>query len=238
VIDLRGVPPILIVGGMAVICLGVPIGLYSLFTIGQRTTTREIRREAAKRGWSYKKRPWNFRIEGPSDAGIALSGLAWVMTSSNSGESEMRWSSELNVHFPALAGETDVVIWPRDGKPLPAVALAPAIEARIVKLSRTAGGALQFLRDAHEAPSGVADFDAAYEIRVRPSGPSPIDAALARRILTPPSEAVAPRAVVAWRDPFGFHFNARLPGPPNWATVAWLVDVAVDCAAKLPQLKC
>jgi hypothetical protein len=232
--DLRSVPQIVILGGFVAICLGVPISLYALSTMDQRKAAREIRRGVEMRGWRYKSRSGGFRIEGSTGAGSALSGVTWVMTSGNSGAGEMRWSCELDLHFPALGGETDVAILPRDGKPLSRVTLSPGREERIAQWSGMLAGAVRFLQDAHEVTSGVAGFDAAYEVRARQPSHAPVDAALAERILHWPAEAVAPHFMVVWRDPFGFNCNARLPGPPNWATVAWLAGVGADCAARLP----
>jgi hypothetical protein len=234
VIDLNAVPHVVILGGMALICLCVPISLYLLFTMDQRKATREIQRGAAVRGWRCRSRSGGFRIEGSTGAGSTLNGLAWVMTSGNSREGEMRWSSELDLRFPALGGETDVAILPRDGRPLPTTALSPGVDARIAKFSNTLAGVTQFLRDSDEVRSGIAAFDAAYEVMARQTARPLVDAALARRIVFWPPDAVVPYSIVAWRDPFGFNFNARLPGPPNWATVAWLASVGGDFAGRLP----
>lgn len=228
--ELRAVPHVVILGAMAAICLGVPISLYWLLTMGQRRVTSEIRRGIALRGWRYRNRSGGFRIDGSTGAGVI-----WVMTSGNSSEGERRWSCELDLRFPALGGETDIVILPRGGGPLPS-ALPAAIEARIAKFSGTLAGAARFLRDAHEVPSGVVAFDAAYEVRAKQDACPTVDAGLAERILSWPADAVAPHSMVAWRDPFGFHLNARLPGPPNWATVAWLASVGEECTARLPAV--
>lgn len=220
---------------MAAICLGVPITLYALLTMDQRRQTREIRREAAMRGWRYRSRSGGFCIDGSSGPGLTRSGVSWVMTSGNSREGETRWSCELDLRFPALGGETDFAILPRDGRPLPTAGLPADAPVRIARLSGTLDSAVRFLQEANERRSGVADFDAAYEVRARDTSYTPVDAALAGRILRWPADSVAPQSMVAWRDPFGFHCNLRLPGPPNWATVAWLAGVASDCAARLPE---
>lgn len=222
------VPHFLVPTCMAAICIGLPIGLYFLFTVDERKTSSEMRREAVSRGWRYRNKAGGFRIEG------STSGLGWVMTSGNSREGEMRWSSDLDLRFPEHGGETDVAILPRDRNPLPIVALSPTVEARIARFSGTLAGAARFLRDAHELRTGVAEFDAAYEVRVRQTGSPPVDAPLAGRILHWPADAVTPHSIVAWRDPFGFHFNARLPEPPNRATAVWLTSLGADCAARLP----
>jgi hypothetical protein len=90
VIDLRAVWHLLILGGMAVILFGIPIGPYALLTMDQRRAARNIRRGAVERGWRYRSRSGGFRIEGTIPAGSTLSGVMWVMTSGNTGSGEMR----------------------------------------------------------------------------------------------------------------------------------------------------
>ena len=155
------------------------------------------------------------------------------MTSGNSNDTEMRWSSELELRFPTLGGETDVAILPRDGKPIPRIALTPKMEASIARFSRSLASAVHLL-NADEVRTGVADFDAVYEVRARPATRPLVDAALAGRILNWPADAVVPHSMAFWRDPFGFNCNAHLPGPPNLATVAWLASIGADCVARLP----
>jgi hypothetical protein len=43
----------------------------------------------------------------------------------------------------------------------------------------------------------------------------------------------ASRRNAVWRDPFGFHVQARLPAPPNWVTLHRLIDLAADIARRL-----
>jgi hypothetical protein len=39
--------------------------------------------------------------------------------------------------------------------------------------------------------------------------------------------------MLVWRDPFGLHFETRLPGVPNWPSVSYLLSVADDLRAHL-----
>ncbi len=228
--DLRGVPHLAILGAMAALCLGVPILLFLLLTRGQRRAANEIRKGSALEGWRFRGRSEGFQLDGATRAG-----MPWEMTSGNSSETERRWSAELNLRFRTLGGETDIALTPRDGKPLPA-ALAPAAEARLARFSGTLAGASKFLRESHEAPTGIAEFDALYEVRATPNTRNAVNAALARRILHCPPDAVTPHSVVAWRDPFGFHFHARLPIEPNWTTVNWLAATGEEFASRLPAV--
>ena len=79
-------------------------------------------------------------------------------------------------------------------------------------------------------------FDSAYRILTlsQQSNRMPVDQSLAGRIVHWPEASVSPHSILAWRDPFGFHFQARLPGPPNWATVAYLVELTEDLIKRLP----
>jgi hypothetical protein len=79
---------------------------------------------------------------------------------------------------------------------------------------------------AQEYPTGLAAFDAAYEVLGKP-----LDPALAARLLDWPAEAIAAHSVLAWRDASGLHFNVRLPAPPNWATVTYAAGIAEKLAA-------
>ena len=157
------------------------------------------------------------------------------MTSGNISETESRWSAELNLRFRTLGGETDIALTPRDGKPLPRP-LPPAVEARIGRFSGKLAGTSKFLRESQEAPTGMAEFDALYELRATPDARNAVNAALAEHILHCPADAVTPHSVVAWRDPFGFHFHTRLPVDPNWVTVAWLAGSGEEFVSRLPAV--
>jgi hypothetical protein len=229
-----------IVIGLMVAFLGLFFGLYALMTMGQRRTTREIRRAALARGWRYRLRRWQgnptaFRIDGRTQ-----SGLTWIATSGNSGQYERRWSTELAVRFPMLAGEVDFALVPREPEvhdsALPRPAIPAGVEARLASLSGAAGSAVGFLQNACELPTGDPSFDAAYQVFALPrrGRVPPVNAVLAERMLRWPSGAVAPHSVLVWRDPFGLHCRARLLAPPNWATVSYFLGVAEDCSECVP----
>jgi hypothetical protein len=233
-------PPLVIVAGLFAVVLGVPFGLYALLTRGQRRTMREIRAGAAQHGWRYRLRRWQgnptaFRIDGRTQ-----SGLTWILTSGNTSGYDRGWSVRLGLRFPTFGGEVDFAVLPRDskahGSALLGSAIPPGVESRVAAFSGTAASAVGFFRDAQELPSGLAPFDAAYQIlQLHQQLPNqPVDSALAERILHWPPDAIAPHSVLAWRDPFGFHLHARLPATPNWATISYFLGLADDLIARVP----
>jgi hypothetical protein len=236
---MRPFPPLLIVAGLSAVVLGLPIGLYLLLTKGQRRTTREIRKAAARLGWKYRPRHWQgnptaFRIDAQT-----RSGLAWILTSGNSSGYDRGWTVVLALRFLALGGEPDFAIIPRDtqGHGLPRGQAIPAmLESRIAAFSGAAASDIAFLREAREHPSGSGAFDAAYQVLALPrhSAQSPVDQGFAARILQWPSDAIAPHSVLVWRDPFALHLHVRLPGPPNWSTVAYAAKLGEDLAERVP----
>jgi hypothetical protein len=234
------IPPsqLAIAAGIFGAALGIPMGLYALLTRGQRRSSREIRAGAAGCGWRYRVRHWQgnptaFRIDGRTRGG-----LAWILTSGNAGSYDRGWSVRLALRVPALGGEVDLAVLPREagsGAPL-GTGMPPGMESRLAAFSGAMASAAVFLREARELPSGLAAFDAAYQVLALPQQfrQPPLNAALADRMLHWPPDALAPHSVVAWRDPFGFQFQARLPGPPNWSTVAYFLALAEDFCARLP----
>lgn len=233
-------PPVAIVAAMFAITLGVPIGLYRLLTVGRRRTMREIRRSAGERGWRYRVRHWMGDPTAIRIDGRTASGLNWTLTTESAGHYVRDWSVQLALRIADLAGEMDFAILPRDpagpGAALLGPAMAPRVESRVAALSGVAANAVAFFRNARELPAGVSQFDAAYEVLGLPGriGQPPVDRALAERILNWPPEAIAPQAVFAWRDPFGFHGRARLTETPNWATVSHFLSVAEDLIGRIP----
>ena len=155
------------------------------------------------------------------------------------GEAALGWSAELTLRFPSLAGEVDVALVPRDPKHAPAF-LAPhlGLEAqnKVAAFSGTAASALGFFREARELPTRVPEFDSTYQLLALPGrvANSPVDAALAQRLLHWPADALAPHSLLAWRDPFGFHFHARPPSAPDWPTITYFLSLAEDLASRLP----
>jgi hypothetical protein len=233
-------PPIVIVIGFFAAFLGFFFGLYALLTRGQRRTMREIRKAARERGWRYRLRHWQgnptaFRIDGET-----RSGLPWTMKSSSTRGYNRGWSATLVLRFPTLGGEMDFAVLPREpgdpGTKLLASDVSPSTQERVTSFSAVAADAVGFLRDARDLPSGLATFDAAYQVLALPQrvAHSPVEPALAQRIMDWPADSLRPHSVLAWRDPFGLVFEARLPAPANWATVTYLLALGEDLCARLP----
>lgn len=146
----------------------------------------------------------------------------------------------LNLRVPALGGEVDFAVLPRDSKghssTLHTSGIPQGVESKLTGLSGTAASAIRFIRDSRELPSGFPAFDSAYQVLVLPGRVSaaPVDSALAERALHWPADTIAPHSVLAWRDPFGLKFEARLPGQPDWPTVLNFLAFAEDVTARLP----
>ena len=233
------IPPLLALVAFAAVTLGVPLGLYALLTRGRRRMMREIRRGAEARGWRYRLRRWQgnptaFRIDGTTS-----SGLPWTITSGGTRGYDRGWTCVLELRVPQLGGEVDFAILPRD----PALqqktlggTISPSAEARVAKFSSVIASGVEFLKNARELPSGLVEFDQAYEILVLPQqfSKSPVDAALAQKFLHWPPEVVTPHSVLAWRHAFGFCLDARLPGPANWKNVEYLASLADEICPRMP----
>lgn len=232
------IPPLLALVAFAAVTLGVPFGLYALLTRGRRRMMREIRRGAEVRGWRYRLRRWQgnptaFRIDGS-----AGSGLPWTIASGGTRGYDRGWTCVLELRVPQLGGQVDFAILPRDPtlqQKTIGGAISPSGEARVAKFSSLISSGLEFLKNARELPSGLAEFDRAYEILVLPQqfSRSPLDAALAQKFLHWPTDAVAPHSVLAWRQAFGFCLDARLPGPANWRNVEYLASLAEEICPRM-----
>jgi hypothetical protein len=236
---MKSIPPIALMVMMAAATLGVLMGLYSLLTRGRRRTVGEIKSEAIRRGWAFHLRRWlgdptAFRINGWS-----RSGLTWILKTGPNSSDHHGWTVGLGLHFARLGGEMDFAVVPRIegvGTGVHTLRLSPNVQARLAAFSSAAANAAGFFRDAGEASGGLPAFDAAYKILVLEQRitQSPIDSALAQRILNWPVEAIVPKEVLAWREPFGVHLHAHLPGTPNWATITHFLAIAEDLCARLP----
>lgn len=233
-------PPLVIVMGLIAVFLGLFIGLYLLLTTGQRRTMREIRRAAAEHGWRYGLRHWQgnptaFRIDGQTPGG-----LPWTMKSSSTRGYDRGWSATLLLRFPTLGGKMDFAVLPREPRDYAtkqaADGLSQGAQQRVTSFSSAAADAVAFLRVAQDRPSGVAAFDAAYQVSAVPQRVvhSPVEPALAKRIMDWPSDSIRPHSMLAWRDPFGLVLEARLPAPANWATVSYLLALGEDLCGRLP----
>lgn len=224
--------------GGAVSTLLLMTVLYRWLTAERRRTMREIRRQSEARGWSFKIRQWMgnpsaFRIEGRT-----ASGLAWVAKTESAGESDRGWTQKLAFHFRELAGATDFALMPRGKDDLNlkvmATNVSPVWRERIARWSGAFGGAIGFVEKHAEAPAGWPPFDAAYCVLVKPGQNGPVDSRLARQIVEWPAGAVAAKEVAAWRGPFGFHFEVRLPDLANWATVEHAASLVEEMVKRLP----
>ena len=235
---MKPLPPVLAVGVILVVVLGLPFGLYALLSRGRRKILKEIKEEAARRGWEFRKVGWMgdptaFRIAGWDQAG-----RAWTLKSVSAGEANHGWSVRVRLRFPKLAGDVDVAVIPRDAGGRKADITAPHFsrqaQTRLAAFSGTAASAFGFLENAQETPSNLPEFDSAYHVLGQGHFQTPIDSALADRMMHWPADTVAAHSILAWRDPFGVHFEARLPRTPNWATINYLVSLAGDFCGRLP----
>jgi len=226
--------------GMFLVVIGLPVGLYGLLARNQRRVIREIRQRAQQRGWTFHRRRWtgnptSFRIEGQT-----ASSVKWILTTNGSEAGSQGWSVALHQRFPSLAGVTDVAIAPRDSIDARLTVtgpISPNVASKIATMSGTAAGVLKLLREAREVPSCNDAFDKAYRVLMLPGQTSrpPVDSALAASIMDWPTECVAPHSTLFWRDPFAFHAEVRLPGPPNWATIEHLLTLGETLIARIPQ---
>src|SRR5690242_11856751 len=237
---MTGWPAIGVILAVSVATLGLPLAMYVLLTSKRRAAMREIRSNADTHGWKFRFSHWTgnptaFRIDGRG-----RDGASFVMKSGASHGYEAGWSATLSLRFPELAGEPDVAVLPRNagGRDFAPRGVSPELQARVEAYSGLAASAIRLLQEGKETPSGVATFDAAYRVlRLGVSWQPLVDAKLAERIIAWPTEAYALHALLAWRDPFGFHVHARLPAPPNWATICYVVELAEDLCARLPAGK-
>jgi hypothetical protein len=233
------IPPQLLLVVFFAVTIGLPFGLYSLLTRARQRSMREIREGAAAQGWRYRLRRWqgnptSFRVDGAT-----RSASSWIMTSGNTRGYDKGWSVVAELRVPILGGEVDLAVLPREAGHGDAVlrgAIPVGAKARVAAFSGAIGSAVELLQNAQELPSGLAAFDARYEVLVLPKQiqKQPVDAALGQRMLSWPADAIAPHSILAWRDPFGLHLQARLPGPPNWSTVSYFASLAEDLCARVP----
>jgi hypothetical protein len=230
----------LAVAALVAVVAGLFSGLYALATRRQRQNTREIREGAAARGWRYKKRGWLgdpafFVIEGPSPGAAS-----WTLKTMPGQNQRIGFSVRLGMRFPVPAGATDVAILPRSEKDqnisMLAQQISPEARARIAAFSSEFANLVDFGRDAHELSIGLPEFDAQYKVLVTSQTWRPfVNTEMAERLLKWPPSAVQPVSVFAWRDPFGFHFQAVFRRQPNWTSVSYLVDVGEQLASRLPS---
>jgi hypothetical protein len=230
--------PLAALGLIALLTVGFPLALYTLFTRKQRVTLDGIREGARARGWTFRMRHWTgnpvaFRIEGPSRNGRSM-----VIKSGSSRGYDPGWNATVSLRFPELGGEPDVALFPRSagrdyGVKLRGVSLD--VQAKVAAISGITASAIRLMREGKESLSGFAPFDKAYQVSFLGVSWQPlVDARLAERIISWPNDAVGLHTLLAWRDPLGFCVEARLPAPPNWATICYVVSLAEDLCVRLP----
>jgi hypothetical protein len=147
--------------------------------------------------------------------GKTLNGVPWKLSTGTPGD-HSGCALRLDLTFPTLGGDSDLVVVPRDER-WESVLTIPT------------------LLDAIEFPSGAADFDASYKVLVAPRQlpTQPLNPALAKRFVKWPKNAVAPNPMAAWRDQSGFHVEAHL-SKMNWATVEHLLILGEGISERLP----
>ena len=225
---------------MVAIVLGLPLALYAFLTRGRRRAMRAIREGAAAQGWRFGIRHWYgdptaFRIDG-----LTRNGLRWILKTRGASENDRGWAAQMGLRVPDLAGQIDFAILPRDAtdsrSPLLVSGVSPALQQRIAGFSGTLASAIEFFRDAREFPTGMTAFDSGYRVLGNPKTirEAPVDHSMAEKILRWPAEAVPPHTILIWRDPFGLHLVARLPGPANWPAVEHCAGLANDLILRLP----
>jgi hypothetical protein len=230
--------PFLVLALIAALTIGLPLALYALLTRKQRAAMHEIRDSARARGWSFRMRHWTGNPAACRLDGRSRSGLAIIIKTGSAGGYDPGWNATLTVRFPEMAGEPDVAILPRSAGRSSGITLrgvSPDIQAKVAAFSGLAASAIKLIREGKESPSGCAAFDKMYQVSsLGVSWQSLVDARLAERIISWPNDIVALHTLLAWRDPFGFYLEARLPAPPNWATISYTMSLAEDLCARLP----
>ena len=239
------ISPSVVIGMSFVMALVLFVGTYRLLTFRQRRTMREIREAARAHGWEFRLRRWQGNPTSFTINGQSPSGMPWIMTHGQNQDNSAGCAGVLAIRFPSLAGQTDFAIFPREPEDgyLEGLAARSTSGLGVFSRSSLATSAIGFLRTAQEQHSGVAEFESRYRVlsncqsaeELRLRGPAPlIDRSLAAGMVHWPEGAVVPQSVAAWRDPFAVRVQARMPGPPSWATVEHLVSLAHELTAHLP----
>jgi hypothetical protein len=235
---MNGLQPVIILACVAAATVGTPMGLYLLLTRKRRATLHAIRDSAQARDWNFRMRHWTgnpvaFRI-----AGRTRSGLRMLLKSGSARGYDPGWNATLSIRFPELAGEPDVLLVPRTTSRNSGVKMrgvSPEMQAKVAAFSGLAASAIRLLREGRETVTGYPAFDKAYQLSTLGVSWQPlVDGRLAERIVSWPIDIVALHTLLAWRDPFGFYVEARLPAPPNWATICYLAGLAEELCARLP----
>jgi len=230
--------PLLLLAAIAALTIGLPLALYALLTRKQRAAMHAIRDSARTRGWSFRMRHWTGNPAACRMDGRSRSGLAIIIKTGSARGYDPGWNATLTVRFPDMAGEPDVAVLPRSASRSSGITLrgvSPDIQAKVAAFSGLAASAIKLMREGKESPSGFAPFDKMYQVASLGVSWQPlVDPRLAERIISWPNDIVALHTLLAWRDPFGFYLEARLPASPNWATISYTVSLAEDLCARLP----
>jgi hypothetical protein len=209
-------PRLLAVGAFAV-ALTAQIIVHILMTRGRRRLLREIQQSVDQHMCRFSAQhslgdPTAFRIDGET-----FSQLPWSLQSHGAVGKGPGWSYLMELTFSSLGGMLDMAVLPRDRKSVSGKTdLCPS--------------------QAREFPSGLPDFDTVYEVLAATTqvSASPLSASLAKRFMTWPGDTVAPKSVLAWRDPAGCHLRVHLPKMPNWSTIEYMLMLGEDFCASLP----
>jgi len=235
---MHGLQPLTVLLVIVALTIGLPVFLYLLLTRKRRATVHDVRDNARARGWHFQMRHWTgnpvaFRLDARSRTSLRM-----VIKSGSARGYDPGWNATLSVRFPELAGEPDVLIMPRATSRDSGVKMrgvSQETQAKVAAFSGLAASAIRLLREGRETSTGCAAFDQAYQLSTLGVSWQPlVDARLAERMVSWPAGAVALHTLLAWRDPFGFYIEARLPAPPNWATICYLVGLAEELCARLP----
>ena len=100
---------------LALIVFAVPVGVTVLaMLVRRRPSVDEIRDAASARGWRFQSQPnWSGGRTALELEGSTRDGTVWVLDSFNVGI-KRNWTVGLKLRFPALAGEWDFAVLPRE----------------------------------------------------------------------------------------------------------------------------
>ena len=209
--------------------------LYLFLSGDQRRLMRAIRQNTHERGWRFHIRRWlgdptAFQIDGGDDS------ACWTLKSGPASAYCKYWTVQMKLRFPAFAGRQDLMVEPRNRPDRPGGLVAAQIDKasaeRIGRVSSDLAGQVMLERCGREQPSGLASFDAVYKVVGMAS--SVVDETLAAQFIQWPAAGVVPHSILAWRDHSGLRLEARMPGPPDWASVVHFIDLGRALSRRLP----
>jgi hypothetical protein len=214
---MNAISPRLLAVGVFAVALTAQIVLHIFMTRDRRRMLREIQLSVDQHmcRFSTQQRrgdPTVFRIDGET-----FSQLPWNLQSHGAVGKGPGWFYLMELTFSSLGGMLDMAVLPRDRKSVSVrTDLCPS--------------------QAREIPSGLPDFDTVYEVLAATTqlSASPLSESLAKRFVNWPGDTVAPRSLLAWRDPAGCHLRVHLPKLPNWSTIEYMLMLGEDFCASLP----